>query len=372
MSALAVRAADPEWRALVAWSRLAEPGDEVAARLVQEHGALAALERVLGAASGTERFAARADHLDIDADLEAADWRGARVVVAGDPDWPRGLDDLDAPPYCLWVLGPGLPQVTRSVAVVGARVATAYGIRIAEELGAGLAARGYAVVSGGAYGIDGAAHRGALAVEGTTIAVLAGGINRVYPSGHRELIEHIATVGAVVSEVPPSTAPLRTRFLTRNRLIATMTTGTVVVEAAARSGSLNTARWARDHHRVVGVIPGPVTSVQSTGCHQWIRDGYGTLVTDTAEVIELVGTMGDDAAPRRRGPVDLLDDLGERVRHVYAAMPARAATSVARLAVVSGRTEREVRGALGRLSLVHLVERTEGGWRRCGHRSSAS
>lgn len=347
-----------------AWSRLAEPGDSQAVALVARAGLAGSLRAVLDGVPGTERYQPRARRLDVDGDLARAARVGARVVIPSDPHWPPGLSQLAEPPFCLWVKGPGLSAVARSVAVVGARASTAYGERVAEELGAGLAQRGYTVVSGAAYGIDHAAHRGALAVEGDTVAVLACGVDRCYPSGHADLLAMIAERGAVVSEVPPGGAPTRNRFLTRNRLIATMSLGTVVVEAALRSGSLNTAGWASRHCRPVAAVPGPVSSVASAGCHQAIRDGMAVLVTDTADVVELVGRLGDDAAPVRRGPVDPSDLVDPDGRQVLGALPSRRPVPVEALARSSGRDERAVLRALGRLERAGLAERIDGGWRR--------
>lgn len=358
------RADDPVFRARVAWSRLAEPADPLAWRLVREHGPEVALDMVRARAAGTGSLGSRLGSLDVDADLERADDVGAQIVVPGDELWPPALDELAVPPYCLWVRGTGLDRLDRSVAIVGSRASTAYGERVAEELGAGLAQRGYTVVSGAAYGIDGAAHRGALAADGLTVAVLAGGVDRLYPTGHARLLAEIAQRGAVVAEVPPGCAPTRSRFLTRNRLIAVLTRGTVVVEAALRSGSLNTARWARGVGRQVGVVPGPVTSMSSAGCHQAIREGYAVLVTDADDVVELVGSMGE-LAPLRQGPVRPEDGLDPAARQVFAALPLRRPASLAALSRSSGRGEGEVRAAVGTMQLLGLVERVEGGWRRC-------
>ncbi len=303
--------------ARVAWSRVAEPGSHQVARWLASHGgAVGALEALRGGRLGAaEGYAARAAEVDLVEVARVLRVLGVRVVVPGDDEWPTGLSDLAAPPVCLYVRGPlelG-PALERSVAVVGSRAATEYGTQVAWELGEGLAGRGATVVSGAAYGIDAAGHRGALAADGRTVAVLACGPDRVYPQGHEALIGRIATSGAVVTEVPVGWAPLRSRFLSRNRLIAAMTLGTVVVEAGLRSGSLNTVKHARDHHRHVAAVPGPVTSAVSAGCHKIIRDG-GTLVTDAAEVLDLMGRMGVDArraeAPARgprfgpRPPVD--------------------------------------------------------------------
>ena len=245
------RADDPTFRARVAWSRLAEPADPLAGRLVREHGPEGALAMVRAGASGAGSLSARVASLDVDADLERADDAGAQILVPGDDLWPAALDELTVPPYCLWVRGGGLDRLGRSVAIVGSRAATAYGERVAEELGASLAERGYTVhrlhdvvVFDFADAHEGYALRGAIEADRTTdifVAVVAGGVDRLYPTGHARLIDEIARRGAVVSEVPPGCAPTRSRFLTRNRLIAVLTQGTVVVEAALRDGPV---RWA--------------------------------------------------------------------------------------------------------------------------------
>ncbi len=353
--------------ARAAWSRLAEPGDHRAHELIGRHGAVAALKRVLDGHPDTpENFRLRASRLDVERDLEIGHKVGARVVCPGDGDWPSGVDTLDTPPICLWVRGGlGLADLERrSVAVVGARACTAYGDRVATELGAGLADRAYAVVSGAAFGIDAAAHRGALAVQGPTVAVLAGGVERSYPAAHDTLIRAIAEQGAVISEVAPGSAPTRPRFLLRNRLIATMTTGTVVVEAGLRSGALNTARTAAEHGRPVGVVPGPVTSMVSAGCHQARRDGFAEIVTDVAEVIDLVGSIGVDAAPRRSAPVRVTDGLDPADSVTLASVPIRSPATASSIAVAAGMSAAAVLSSLGRLELLDLVTRDGEGWRK--------
>jgi len=214
--------------ARAAWSRVAEPGDTVAARLIRAHGPVGALQlAALGTEQGAQRFMPRLEVLDVERDLEIGAKFAARVLCPGDPEWPSGLDDLVAPPYCLWVRGPvdlGM-ACQRGVAVVGARSATAYGEMVATDMAVGLGERGFTIISGAAFGIDAAAHRGALATGAPTIAVLAGGVERPYPSSHAALIARIVEVGAVVSEVAPGSAPTKTRFLQRNRMIATMGRG---------------------------------------------------------------------------------------------------------------------------------------------------
>lgn len=217
----------------------------------------------------------------------------ARFVIPGDQEWPQQLNDLAAPPLGLFVRGQAdlRTLAVTSVAVVGSRAASSYGIRIASDLAADLADRGWSIVSGGAFGIDAAAHRGALAVGGLTAAVLANGIDLAYPRAHTDLLSRIMDSGVVISEVPPGAAPTRFRFLTRNRIIAALTRGTVVVEAALRSGSLRTAAQAEELMRVVMATPGPIDSASSAGVHQWIAQRRAELVTSADEVVGLVGSL---------------------------------------------------------------------------------
>ena len=350
--------------ARLAWARLVEPGDPEAAERILAVGAEEALQGIGRDTTLGARMAGRVRDLDVERDLAIARRLAARIVVPGDDEWPRGFSDLAAPPFCLWVRGPAhLATVAeRSVAVVGARAATGYGTHQAKELAAGLAEREFGVVSGAAYGIDGAAHEGALAVDGVTVAILAGGVERPYPSGHAGLLKRIRETGLVVSEVPPGSAPTKWRFLSRNRLIATLTQGTVVVEAGLRSGSRNTARLAGEHLRVVCAVPGPVSSAVSAGCHELIREG-ATLVTDAAEVAEAVGPIGE-LAPRKRGPVERQDDLLPAHQTVLAGIPVRKAVTPDHLSRRCGLTPSEVLGALGALDAAGLVIREGDGWRK--------
>lgn len=360
-----------ERRARAAWSRISEPDDPRAALLVREFGAEASLADVLrGSPSLPEVFRMRAERLVLDRDLEIAERVGARILCPGDPDWPEGVDDLPHPPICLWVRGPGdLAALTsRSVSIVGARSSTRYGETMASDLAAGVADRGFGVVSGAAFGIDGAAHRGALAVDGFTVAVLAGGVDRAYPVAHTRLLEAVVESGAVISEVAPGSAPTRPRFLLRNRLIAALTRGTVVVEAGLRSGSLNTARTAADLGRPVGVVPGPVTSMVSAGCHQASRDGMAVLVTDVAEVVDLVGAYGSEAAPRPQGPSRPTDALDPVDAQVLAVVPFRRAIDATAVALAGGLAPHAVAAGLPRLALLGLVVRDGAGWKKVPER----
>ncbi|KNX37575.1 DNA-processing protein DprA [Luteipulveratus halotolerans] len=360
-------AADPDKVARLTWARLVEPADDQAAPLLAEHGHVEALTRLRAGADRIGRAATgRLDEFDLQRELRATRLAGARLVFPGDDEWPAGLDDLARPPHCLWVRGRAhLADATRrSAAVVGARNASAYGTRVAADIASGLVERRFTVVSGAAFGIDAAAHRGALAAEGITIAALACGVDRAYPAIHARLLDQILLCGAVISEVPPGAAPIRTRFLARNRLIAAMALGTVVVEAGLRSGSLNTANHALECERPVGAVPGPVTSMASAGTHQLVRDHRAELVTDAAEVAELLGVIGEDLAPVRRGEHRPEDDLEGPARRLWEHLPTVRPGTVDRLAHTSGLTAPEVMAALGELNLRGMAERWSGGWRK--------
>jgi DNA processing protein len=359
-------------------SRIAEPGDAAVAAAVRTAGALEVWEALrrgvpVGRVSQgvLPGITLRADGHDPRADLAAAAAVGARLVCPGDAEWPResltwqpeGV--LDAPPLALWVRGswPLAEVIERSVAVVGARAASSYGLHVAQTLGSGLSERGATVVSGGAYGIDAAAHRGALGAGGApTLAVLACGVDVAYPRGNDRLITEIAGSGLLVSELPPGSHPTRRRFLVRNRLIAALSLGTVVVEAAVRSGSLATLERARLLDRHLMAVPGPVTSGMSAGCHAWLRDG-ATLVTDAAQVLDLVGRFGDDACEPSRGPVDVRDGLSDTVRRVLDALPVRRSCGVSALAKAAGVAPLVVQQVMPPLVAHGLAERTPDGWR---------
>jgi len=216
---------------------------------------------------------------------------GIRLICPGEPGWPPQLDDLGAArPYALWVRGAADLRASceKSLAVIGARAATAHGEHATTAITADMASQGWAIISGGAYGIDAAAHRSALAAGGLTIAVLACGPDIAYPRAHRGLLANIAACGAVVSEYPPGSPPSRLRFLIRNRVIAALSRGTVVIEAAERSGTLATARHASNLDRPLMVVPAPVTSAISAGCNALIRDQRAACVTSAADIIALM------------------------------------------------------------------------------------
>lgn len=374
-----VRAAavDPQVLAARAYlSRVAEPPAAALAAFVDQLGPVEAAARVRRGAVPEEVAALTTSRRGVDrstTDLEVAAAAGARLLVPEDPDWPHwpfaafaltGVAGL-APPIALWVRGPaGLAAVAeRAVAVVGARAATGYGVHTAGELAVGLAERGCAVVSGAAFGIDAAAHRGALAAEGPTVAVLACGIDRAYPVAHTDLLHRIAEVGLVITEYPPGAVPARHRFLVRNRLLAGLTTGTVVVEAGVRSGAQRTAADARALGRAVLAVPGPVTSALSAGCHQLIRTGAG-LVTRADEVLEATGRLGVDLAVDPPRPARPTDGLGPLPAAVHDALPARAARDVGWLAMECGLPVEQVRRGLVELERRGLAEYREGRWQR--------
>lgn len=364
--------------------RVAEPPAPALAAFVAQHGPVEAAARVRREAVpppvAVETGARR--HLEHgDADLVAAAAVGARLLVPEDDAWPAwpfaaftsqlaAIEEDMVAPLALWVRGPGRLDdlAERSVAVVGSRAATGYGEHVASEFAAGLADRDATVVSGAAYGIDGAAHRGALAVGGATIAVLACGVDRAYPAGHERLLQRIASSGLVVSEYPPGAAPARHRFLVRNRLIAALSGGTLVVEAAARSGARRTASVAAALGRPVMVVPGPVTSPMSVGCHRMVREAAASLVTRVEEVLEEVGRIGADLADPLPTALRPTDGLDPKVLRVHEALPARAVRSASRLSVEAGVDLPNVLAALPRLELAGLVERRDGGWCRAGAR----
>jgi DNA processing protein len=352
------------------WSALAEPGDADAGRLLAAVGPVRAVDAIatssaaqLGQLAGGSfddalaRWQPRLRSVDTALHLRQAARFGARLVVPGDDEWPSGLDDLDAhAPPALWVRGDAgvLGALDRSIAIVGARAATGYGEHVTIEASSGLVDRGFAIVSGAAFGIDGAAHRAALASGGATVAFLAGGVDRFYPSAHETLLTRIVDRGAVVSEVPCGVAPTKWRFLQRNRLIAAASRATVVVEAGWRSGSLNTAGHAAQLGRPLGAVPGPVTSSASAGCHRLIREYDAVCVTTAQEMAELVDPeaatrlrVGESSPERTR----VLDALG------------RTGQDVARLAAIAGMSVDAVRAELGTLELDGLAAHGPTGWR---------
>lgn len=384
--------ADPRLAA-AAWTRIAEPGDAAAGLVRAAMGPGEALgwltraarsgpadahrpppqvqqqapwldARKWGACVG--RWLPRLERLDIRRELGVLHELGGRLVIPEDDEWPGALDDLGTRvPAALWVRGGArLNSVERTVAVVGMRASTSYGEQVAAQLAIDLAEHGVAVVSGGAYGIDAAAHRGALSADGTTWAVLAGGVDRLYPVGNTALLETVEATGAVLSEAPPGSVPSRYRFLERNRLIAALGAVCVVVEAAWRSGALSTARHAAELLRPVGVVPGAVTSMASVGCHRLLRETDAVCVTGAEDVLELLAPAGEHLTSDHAVQPGLLDDLDPFAARLLDAMPARGAAGPESIARAGGLSLVEVRSGLGRLELAGRVERHGSGWRR--------
>lgn len=381
--------------ARAAWSIITEPGDGTAGLLVSAVGAPTALmalleewsvDRLIGAVQevagedaeslgarlhdGLQRWRHRLSSSEVVRAFTQGARVGAGLLAPGDRLWPVSLDDLGPhAPLVLWWRGVpnALLALPNSIALVGARAATRYGEHVATEAAAGLVERGFAIVSGAAYGIDGMAHRSALASGGFTVAFLAGGVDRFYPSGHDELLSKIVDVGAVMSERPCGASPTKWRFLQRNRLIAAASTATVVLEAGSRSGTFNTANHAASLGRPLGAVPGPVTSPTSSGCHRLIREYDATCVTNAAEMAELVGSMSQ-VMFEVDGPAEPQRAIGsgrtsEQVR-VFDALSARAPRPIPDIARRAGMSTGAVIGALGTLDIEGAVSRRESGWVR--------
>ncbi|CAN5205075.1 DNA-processing protein DprA [soil metagenome] len=370
--------------ARAALSRLSEPGDLRLRAVVVELGA----ERVFDLLRHEQDVrgvytdvAERLRGLDPEGELSMAADRGIRFLCPGDSEWPGQLGDLDSAgavndrggePLGLWVRGPlSLATVTaRAAAVVGSRSATTYGADVAGQIGACLAGAGTTVVSGAAFGIDVAAHRGALAARGPTVAVLACGVDRAYPAAHKTLLDYISERGLVVSELPPGCAPTRLRFLSRNRMIAALAQGTVVVEAAVRSGALNTAHWAGRLGRIVMGVPGPVTSAPSTGVHELIRRGEAQLVTAGEHVLELLAPVGEQLTDPLRAVERPTDRLDISTRQVLDAVPVSRPADAGSITRTAGVSVPVASRALATLHSLGIVERLAEGWRRAPVNSS--
>ncbi|WP_207081982.1 DNA-processing protein DprA [Nocardioides sp. S5] len=352
-----------------------EPGDRTTSSLVRQLGARRALEVQLVPKPGSG-LAERLSVVDPARQLEQAARCGIRFLVPGDPEWPVGLDDLDhgaevqelgGTPPGIWVRGPmPLTALAASVAVVGSRSASTYGAEVTRGVAGHLAGAGVPVVSGGAKGIDFVAHDAALLAGGASVAVLACGVDRVYPEQNRRLLAHLAAEFAVVSEQPPGSAPTRIRFLARNRLIAALTRGTVLVEAALRSGALNTVAWAEGLSRHVMCVPGPVTSYTSQGVHHWFRRSTATLVTHGSEVLEVVGESGEHLVVDPRGPERPRDRLSSVERRVLEWVPVSRPAEVDSIARLSDVHVRDADPTLRRLEKAGFVCAVDGGWRLAG------
>lgn len=378
---------DADRLARVALTWLAEPGNRAVYAMVQRSGPEPTLERLLAGdvpdpqlrATVIARSAVGDARRLAHAALHRAERLGARVVIPGDEEWPPSVDSLSRlelsgkarverdtrPPLCLWVRGawPLNRAFERSVSMVGARAATGYGMHVTADIAFGLAEREWAVVSGGAFGIDAAAHRAALTAGGVTVAVLACGVDRPYPMGNAALFDQIAEHGLLISEWPPGAEPLRHRFLIRNRVIAAATAGTVLVEASARSGARQTMTRALALGRSAMVVPGPVTSAMSVGCHELLRsDDRARLVTGLPHVLEEVGRIGADLAPPARGADRDRDGLDEESALLLEAIPGRGTAGPEELAARAGLDLRTVLRRLSGLEVAGLIVRRGGGF----------
>jgi DNA processing protein len=393
----------PEIFARAAWSGIVEPGDRVAGLLWSALGVAPALESVISGetpqrvtdrvveALGTRghdvdenlaevmgeafnRWRPRVSATEARAHLERAARLGVVYVIPGDECWPNRLDDLGAHrPAGFWLRGDrvALGATQRSVSVVGARASTGYGEHVTMDIVSGLCDRGFAIVSGAAYGIDGMAHRTALASDATTVAVLAGGVDRLYPSGHDTLLKRIIETGAVVSELPCGWAPTRWRFLQRNRLIAALGQATAVMEAGWRSGSLNTAHHALSLERPVGAVPGPVTSASSAGCHRLLRETPAECVTSAADVAELLPQrFATDPPSVQNLEIDKtsadssLTEIHPFAVRVVDALSERSARRPERVAANSGLSVEQTTAILGLLHISGIASERATGWVR--------
>ncbi len=271
-----------------------EGGHNFWSNQITEIGALEVYQKLLSGGYDRIKFEKLISNLRatrVDQINESLVKTGSNFLTPQSPEWPSSLNDLSVVPIGLIVKGDLSALSDKSLAIVGTRNPTPYGLRIAGDFAAGFVDREWSIVSGGAYGIDSAAHKGALIAEGRTIAVLAAGIDVAYPAGNARLFAEIAENGALVSEVLPGAHAIPSRFLTRNRIIAALAQATLVVEAAFRSGSLRTARDAAELMRPVMAIPGPITAPTSEGCHRLIGERAAEIVTSVTDAVELISAL---------------------------------------------------------------------------------
>lgn len=350
-----------------AWSGIIEPGDRAAGDLWNALGAEVGLEwmrlpsaqplvQVQGWKALHARTHPRALAVEPNIELSRAKALGVDVMWRGHEDWPGQLSCLGpAEPLVLWTKGNTDLLSRQQVAIVGARASTAYGNRIAQDMAWELGKQGIVVTSGGAYGIDAAAHKGALE-SGQTIAVLCGGLGNLYPRGNVDLFNRIGSEGILVSEVPPGWRPARWRFLERNRVIAGLAQALVVVEAGMRSGALATASRAADISCEVGAVPGPVTSAASAGCLHLIREG-AALIRSVNDILEMIGEFVSHEAI-----VEMAVDPYEQ--RVWEAFPVSRVSTTDELVLASGLSREVTEAALVGLKLRGVIALDEHQWRR--------
>jgi DNA processing protein len=373
--------------ASLAWAVICEPGDAFAGQLISTFGAARSLSLELARSSAKdystyfadagsdwlelqkfgrfektlaearERWLPRFSISKVKDAVKTMSALEGWFITQNSEHWPNSLFDLENhAPRGLWGVGKPSLLEDRAISLVGSRISTAYGENATAELIGPLVHRGFAVISGGAYGIDAQAHRATMALKGSTIAVMAGGLDRLYPSGNRELFKEIAHKGLLVSEMPPGAEPTKWRFLQRNRLIAALGQVTILVEANVRSGAVSTANRAVDLGRPVGAVPGPINLPGSDGCNQLIRDFKAQLITSADDVLEL---MGESTSDRTAGPTGL-GALETRVLDVIGTGYA----DISRICEEGGLTRSEAEVGLGGLSLLGVIAKDSLGWRR--------
>ena len=367
-------------KAAATWSLLCEPGDSMAGMLRRTLGTEESLFEIRKAKSAfeiasllpedyfrapsfistledsLECWKRRLNVVNVDKSLEVLESLGGSALTPDSILWPKGLVDLgDSAPALLWLIGNrSVFNNPKAISVVGSRIASSYGLEVTKDIVHCAVSKDYAVVSGGALGIDAKAHSSTLECNGQTIAVMAGGLDRLYPPRNLDLFEQIKFDGLLVSEMPPGAAPARWRFLQRNRLIAALGKATVVIEAGYRSGSINTAGHANELERPVGAIPGPINSTRSAGCHRLIRELRAELISTPEDLFELLefrnGAEEQLSFELNASQIRALDSLGFFEQRTEA------------VASVSGMTLNEAEFALGTLSKLGLVIRTSNGW----------
>jgi DNA processing protein len=371
----------------IAWSVICEPGDAFAGQLISTFGAARALslelartvassyvslfaeagsdwvemqkfgrfERTLSDAR--ERWSPRFSMAKVTSTVNTMATMGGWFATDSSEFWPNALHDLENhAPRGLWGIGTPNFDIDRAISVVGSRVSTSYGEYATGELIGPMATRGFSIISGGAYGIDAQAHRATLALGGKTISVMAGGLDRLYPSGNRELFNEIANKGLLLSEMPPGAEPTKWRFLQRNRLIAALGQAIILVEANARSGAVSTANRGVEIGRPIGAVPGPINAPGSDGCHQLIRGHKADLITCADDILELLG----ESSTKMPAEVAGLGALETRVLDVIGPTGA----DLNRIRSEGGLTAAEAEVGIAGLSLLGYIEQDSSGWRR--------
>ena len=339
-------------------------GPRLTAALLKRFGSAAAALQATAAqlqevphigAKLAESLCAAMRRVDVAAELEWMTRQGVRLLVRGAAGFPKSLEDIRDPPHLLYVRGTLQPDDGRAVAVVGSRRHTSYGRRVAERLAADLVRAGYTIVSGLARGIDGIAHRAALKAGGRTLAVLAGGLSKIYPPEHTELARDIELAGALLTEAPMRMEPMAAMFPARNRLISGLARGVVVIEAAARSGALITARHAAEQGRPVFAVPGPLDSPSSAGVHSLVRQG-AILIRGVEDILEELEGVKSSVQPARIQPPPDMDDAQ---RHIWELLQDRP-RHIDEIAQQSGLPVPLISGALLSLELKKAVRRMPG------------